>query len=164
MRRQTQTTAAAAPSAIDPVTQTGRDLAATWRQVWRNDEERLPANAPVAQRSRYERVEFRLSDRWGTLEAMAAEIPASTLEGAMVQIMLAHAAADLMEADSSDETAAVQMRTISKLLYGALAVIEQVADVPREEVAGEAYMRRDRDPHALVAEAPVKTVAGEAQP
>ncbi len=152
MRRQTQTTSAAPSSASDPVAQIGRDLAATWRQVWRNDEEeRPPVDAPVAQKSRYERVEFRLSDRWGTLEAMAAEIPASTLEGAMVQIMLAHAAADLMEADSSDETAAVQMRTISKLLYGALAVIEQVADVPREELGGEAYMRRDLDPHALVA-------------
>ncbi len=99
------------------------------------------------------RLEFRLSDRWGTLEAMAAEIPASTLEGAMVQIMLAHAAADLMAADSSDETAVVQMRTISKLLYSALAAIEQAAGVPREELGGEAYMRRDLDPHALLAEA-----------
>ncbi len=146
-------TAAAASSASDSVAQIGRDLAATWRQVWRNhEEERPPADAPVAQKSHYERLEYRLSDRWGTLESMAAEVPASTLEGAMVQIMLAHAAADLMEADSSDATAAVQMRTISKLLYSALAVIERVADVPREEVAGEAYMRRDLDPHALVAE------------
>ncbi len=74
----------------------------------------------------------------------------------MVQIMLAHAAADLMEADSADETAVVQMRTISKLLYSALAVIETVAGVPREELGGEAYMRRDVDPHALV-------VGGEAE-
>ncbi len=83
---------------------------------------------------------------------MAAEVPASTLEGAMVQIMLAHAAADLMEGDRDDGTAAVQMRTISKLLYSALVVIETVAGVPREELGGEAYMRRDLDPHALVAE------------
>ena len=40
---------------------------------------------------------------------------------------------------------------VSKLLYSALAAIEQVAGVPREEVAGKAYMRRNLDPHALVA-------------
>ncbi|MCZ6859846.1 MAG: hypothetical protein O7I42_06155 [Alphaproteobacteria bacterium] len=153
MRRQTETTAAAASSASDPVAQIGRDLAATWRQVWRNDEERLPADAPVAQRTRSARLDYRLADRWEALEAMAAEIPASTLDGAMVQIMLAHAAADLMEADSADATAAVQMRIISRLLYSALAVVEQVAGVPREQLGGEAYMRRDLDPHALLAEA-----------
>ncbi len=81
----------------------------------------------------------------------SARRPTGSLEGAMVQIMLAHAAADVMEADRDDGIAAVQMRTISKLLYSALTVIEQVASVPREEVAGEAYMRRDLDPHALVA-------------
>ena len=55
-------------------------------------------------------------------------------------------------AASTEESNEAQMRTISKLLYSALAVIERVAGVPREEVAGEAYMRRDLDPHALVAE------------
>ncbi len=45
------------------------------------------------------------------------------------------------------------MRVISRLLYSVLAVIERVAGVPREELGGEAYMRRDVDPHALVAEA-----------
>ncbi len=154
MRRQTRTKGAMAASASDPVAQIGRDLAATWRQVWRNDEEeRPPADAPAMQKSRFMRVEYRLSDRWGALEAMAAEIPANSLEGAMVQIMLAHAAADLMEADRDDNTAAVQMRTIGKLLYSALVVIEQVAGVPREELGGEAYMHRKLDPHALVAEA-----------
>ncbi len=82
----------------------------------------------------------------------SARRPTGSLEGAMVQIMLAHAAADLMDADSSDETAAVQMRTVSKLLYSALAVLERVSAVPREELGGKAYMRRDLDPHALVAE------------
>ncbi len=144
--------AAAASSASDPVAQIGRDLATVWRQVWQNDEERLPADAPVAQRSHSARLDKRLADRCEALETMAAEIPASTLKGAMVQIMLAHAAADLMAADAAEETSVVQMRTISKLLYSALAVIERVADVPREELGGEAYMRRDLDPHALVAE------------
>ncbi len=43
------------------------------------------------------------------------------------------------------------MRVISRLLYSVLAVIERVAGVPREELGGEAYMRRDVDPHALLA-------------
>ncbi len=89
---------------------------------------------------------------------MAAEIPASTLKGAMVQIMLAHSAADVMPGNT-DESNEVQMRTISKLLYSALAVIEQVAGVPREEVGGEAYMRSDLDPHALVAGAEAEDTA-----
>ena len=42
------------------------------------------------------------------------------------------------------------MRTISKLLYSALTVLERVAGVSREEL-GETYMCRDLDPHALVA-------------
>ncbi len=96
-----------------------------------------------------------------SVEAMAAEIPASSLEGAMVQIMLAHAVADIMA--STDETTVADMRTVSKLLYSALATIEQAAGVPREEVAGEAYMRRDLDPHALVAEGEANRAAGEAR-
>ena len=81
---------------------------------------------------------------------MAAEIQAGSLEGAMVQIMLAHAEADVMAA-STEESNEAQMRTISKLLYSVLAAIEQVADVPREELGGKAYLTRDLDPHALLA-------------
>ena len=91
------------------------------------------------------------SIRSETATVAAAEIQATSLEGAMVQIMLAHAEADMM-ASSTEESNAAQMRTISKLLYSALVIIEQAAGVPREELGGEAYMRRDLDPHALVAE------------
>ena len=151
MRRQTQTTAAKTASASDPVAQIGRDLAAVWRLVEWNDENRLPADAPAEQKNRFSRLDFYLSDRGEALEAMAAEIQAGSLEGAMIQIMLAHAEADLMAA-STEESNEAQMRTISKLLYSALAAIEQVAGVPREEVGGDHYMCRDLDPHVLVAE------------
>ena len=158
MNKQTQTTAAAVSGASDPVARIGRDLATTWCQIWRNDEEQASAEARSLESKRLVSVAFHLADRMAALEAMAAEIQADSLEGAMVQIMLAHAAADL------EESSEAQMRTISRLLYSALTVLERAAGVSREEVAGEAYMRCDRDPHALVAEAPVKTVAGEAQP
>ena len=68
----------------------------------------------------------------------------------MVQIMLAHAEANMM-AVGTEKSNEQHMRTISKLLYCALAVIEQLAGVPREELSGGGYMRRDLDPHALVA-------------
>lgn len=141
---------AQASGASDPVAQIGRDLASIWHQIWRNDEEQPSADTPCAQRTRLGRLEYHLADRREALEAMAAEIQAGSLEGAMVQIMLAHAEADLMAA-STEESSEQQMRTISKLLYSALAALERQAGVPREEVAGEAYMRRDLDPHVLVA-------------
>ena len=78
---------------------------------------------------------------------MAAEIQASSLEGAMLQIMLAHAEADLMAA-RTEESSEAEMRTIGKLLYSALAAIEQAVGVPREELGGKAYLIRDLDPHA----------------
>ena len=99
-----------------------------------------------------------LADRREALEVMAAEIQAGSLEGAMVQIMLAHAEADLMAA-STEESSEAQMRTIAKLLYSALAAIEQVAGVPREELGGEAYLTRKLDPNALVAEAETEGTA-----
>ena len=80
---------------------------------------------------------------------MAAEIQAGSLEGVMAQTMLAHAAADGMAA-STEETTEQDMWTISKLLYSALAVLERVAGVPREELGGETYLTRDLDPRALV--------------
>ncbi len=73
MRRQTQTTAAPAPLASDPVAQIGRDLAAAWRLVERNDENPLPADAPAEQKNHFSRLDFYLTDRWVALEAMAAE-------------------------------------------------------------------------------------------
>ena len=82
---------------------------------------------------------------------MAAESQAGSLEGAMVQIMLAHAEADVMAA-STEESNEQQMRTISRLLYSVLTILERVAGVPRDKIGGEAYMLRDLDPYALVAE------------
>ncbi len=152
MRRQTGTTAAVAPGASDPVARIGRDLAAVWRKVEWNDENRPPADAPAEQRNRFEHLDSYLSDRWAALETMAAEIQAGSLEGAMIQIMLAHAEADLMAA-STEESNDGQMRTISKLLHSVLAAIEQAAGVRREELGGEHYMCHELDPHALVAEA-----------
>ena len=135
----------------DPVAQIGRDLAQIWRQVWRNEDERVSAEAHSPESTRLERQEGHLSDRREALEAMAAEIPASSLEGVMCQIMLAHAEADVMAA-STEESTEAEMRTISKLLYSALAAVEQAVGVPREALGGEAYLTRDLDPHALVAE------------
>ena len=146
MRRKTVTLAATATRASDPVAQIGRDLATSWRHSRRIDEER-PSIEDHGTRAHIERQEFHLADRRAALEAMGAEIQASSLEGAMVQIMLALEVADLMAGSAED------MRTISKLLYSVLAMIEQSAGVPREELGGEAYMPRDLDPYALVAKA-----------
>ena len=150
MRRNKQTTSAAPTTASDPVAKIGRDLATNWHQTWRTDEEPQPADA--VQRHRLDRLEMHLSDRRYALEAMAAEIQADSLEGAMVQIMLAHAEADVMAA-STKESNDASMRTISKLLHSALTAMERAAGVSREDVGGTAYMRRELDPHALVAEA-----------
>ena len=90
-RRPTVTTPAAASSASDPVAQIGRDLAQIWRQVWRNDDDQKSSEAHSSERNRQVRLDFSLADRREALETMAAEIQAGSLEGAMVQIMLAHA-------------------------------------------------------------------------
>ncbi len=93
---------------------------------------------------------------------MAAEVQASSLEGAMVQIMLAHAEADVMAA-STEESNEAQMRTISKLLYSVLTALERLAGVPREELGGEAYLTRELDPHKLVADVEHLATADESE-
>ncbi len=67
-----------------------------------------------------------------------------------VPVMTRLSAGSVMAA-STEESNEAQMRTISKLLYSALAAIEQAAGVRREELGGEHYMGRALDPHALVA-------------
>ena len=140
----------ASTSASDSVAQIGRDLASNWRKIWRNDEKAALPEPNVTKRIHLQRLGIDLTERANALEAMAAELQASTLEGAMVQIMLAHAAADLM-AHCTEETTEQDMRRISKLLYSALAALEQATGTAREELGGEAYMVRDLEPHALVA-------------
>ncbi len=147
MRRKTVTLAATATGVSDPVAQIGRDLANSWRRSRRIDEERpSPSIEDHDTRAHIERQESHLADRRTALEAMGAEIQASSLEGAMVQIMLALEVADLMAGSGED------MQTISKLLYSVLAMIEQAAGVPREELGGEAYMPHRLDPQAMIAE------------
>ncbi len=133
-------------------------MATIWRQVWRNDDEKVSVEAHSAESARLEHLEYHLADRREALEAMAAEVQASSLEGAMVQIMLAHAEADVMAA-STEESNEAQMRTISKLLYSTLAALERAAGVPREKLGGEAYLTRELDPHALVAGDETKSTA-----
>ena len=142
----------------DPVAQIGRDLAIIWRQVWRNDDDLVSAEAHSPESTHLVHLEFHLADRREALETMAAELQAGSLEGAMVQIMLAHAEADLMAA-STEESNEAELRTIAKLLYSALAAIEQVVGVPREELGGKAYLTRDLDPHALLAGAEAEDTA-----
>lgn len=127
----------------DRVAQIGRDIAQVWKQIWKHD------YGPTRSDRDWWRQEFILSDRLGALEAMAAEIRASTLEDAMVQIMLAHAAADCMPGDE-ERSATTTMRTVSRLLYNALATLEELSGTKREDLGGEAYMRRDLDPHEIV--------------
>ena len=126
----------------DPVAQIGRDIARVWQQIREFDD------GPSLPEHEYWRQEYGFGDRLDALEAMAVELPAQSLAGAMVAIILAHNEAEyLPELDGGP--AAAKFRTVSKLLYSALAVLEEATGSQREELAGDAYMRRDLDPHAI---------------
>ena len=146
----------AASGASDPVAQIGRDLASIWRRHDRNEEEQLQIKKPCLERTRLEQQAALLSDRADALQNMAPEILATSLEGAMVQIILADGAANLMGGANLgltvEQTTTALVKDIHKLLNSALAVLEQKTGVPREELGGETYMARSFDPHVVIAE------------
>jgi hypothetical protein len=69
---------------------------------------------------------------------------ATSLGGAMAQVMIA---ASLMDVLSSDLPSHIR---VEMALYSVLAVLEREAGIDREEFAGETYMPARLDPHSAV--------------
>jgi hypothetical protein len=100
-------------------------------------------------------VQKAYADIEGIEEAASAK-PARSLEGAMLQIMLAFADVDCLTShvtgigsgcDAEARACAERLDArISRYLHSALAAIEAVSGVPREYLGGEYYMSRELCP------------------
>ena len=134
----------------DPLIQIGRDLAAAWDRLGEVVRQEYDDEDGCAGR-RLGRMLGDLNEKIYALQDMACEIQASSVQGAMVQLMLAHSFADIIST-STDAQAARDMRRVSKLLYSALNFLEGECDTPRKEFGGEHYMFSDLDPHRCMTE------------
>lgn len=97
-----------------------------------------------------------LEARQRALEAEAGTLRATSLAGAMFQVMLARSAAEelaiFIRPHPDDEYLVRQYRTsIDQLLYSAVAALESLGGLSREDFAGEQYAPRKLDVAARVA-------------
>jgi hypothetical protein len=104
-------------------------------------------------------------DRLRAVEAEAAQRRATSVAGAMFQVMLAGSEAGCAASYHEDRWDAVvdeHERAVRGLLYSVLAVIEDLGGVPRGAVLADWYMSRRYDPHRAL-EAALED-AGEPEP
>jgi Tfp pilus assembly protein PilX len=105
-------------------------------------------NAPAHARSALRDRERDLNERLDALTAAAAYEVATSLDGALFQLMLMRSLADGLNGQDDDE-AERTMRQIDSLAY-AIARTFEAHGADREQVNGEYYMSRRFDPHSVV--------------
>ena len=146
----------AAPKSVDPVAVIGREIAQLKRAREANDDAAL---ADPRRACRFEADNNEIDDRVDALEECISTRRATSLEGVMMQLMVAGSALDIFRAEfdaacrngeCNPFLAGRVERQITRFLYSALSVVEQAAGVSREEFAGDCYMPRSCDPLSVI--------------
>ena len=143
----------------DPLIQIGRDLAYCRRRIEELQDERFSlGDSTIAddgrKRAWLKHDEKRLFERIDVLEQMTTEIRADSLRGIMVQVAMieqAHSFIEEFELDESKTEAA--HGNIRKLLYSIIQYLEVETKMEREEVFGDVYLYRARDPQRAIVQA-----------
>ena len=136
----------------DPLIQIGRDLAYCRRRVEEVQTERTKLHGSTDSEDCRKRIwhdhdEKRLFERIDVLEQMTTEIRAESLRGVMVQLaMIDHFGGFLREFEVGEKETEAGFGNITKLLYSILRYLEIETKMEREEVFGDDYLYRDRDP------------------
>ena len=88
-----------------------------------------------------------------TLHLMATELRAISMQGVMVQILVASVYLGYLEGcEPNDEHPRdAEFRRIYRLFYSIMAHLEATTKVTREEVMGTVYMSRSQDPQRCLA-------------
>ena len=97
---------------------------------------------------------IRLSNRRGVLEAFIRDQTASSLEGAMYQVMLANSVLEVwgsaeIQKEELDRVSA-DLKSASKALHSVLRVLEGTTGLRAEDMGGFHYMSEALDPHAML--------------
>lgn len=98
-----------------------------------------------------------LNDRLFIIEAVIATGKATTLVGAMAQVLIAMGDADCINSYVEDAKDAREcnklLRRITSALYSVLDVLSEASGVPYTEVGGEYYANPRFNPHSTVQKA-----------
>ena len=131
----------------DDVAQAGRQLAAIW---WldRHAEEAKRATADPALKQAWELARRNIDTRAVALERACLTTPATSLEGALAQVIVAiNEMGDLKENEITQQRAEQLGGRIIATLFSIKAVIESEAGLNGEEFAASQYAPDYLDPH-----------------
>ena len=145
-----------------PVAAMGREVDALWTAFSANDR-RVVKLKDGPEHNRLVLENEHIVDRRDALEELAACTPASSLVGAMFQIMLARSSAEAVSSyveSKWSKTALGHGRQVEACLYSVLRLLEEMSGVPAEEVGARHYMNREFNPHLALKAA----LAGESIP
>ncbi|MHA1564339.1 MAG: hypothetical protein ACTSX7_03395 [Alphaproteobacteria bacterium] len=125
----------------DIVVEYGRQIAWLSKGINRLDEEiaQLRSTGRVAEQVKAQRTFNLMMDKRYALDTMIAETQATSLKGAMVQVMVASNIGDLA-GDYEGFRELEAERQIDKLLHSIVGVLEAHTGVDRAEFGGESYM------------------------
>jgi hypothetical protein len=121
----------------DPLVEIGRLLGVINKAYLRHDEENN------------EKACDALEDLRDALERMARAERAASLEGAMVQVILASGEANSIEAGCDDAVIVEYAHRIQRLLYSIVAILAEKTGVDPEVFARDYYMPADFDPYKI---------------
>lgn len=148
----------------DPIAEAGREIARL-RDLHDENERVIFGNRESPESDFKERENTAINDRITALEQFIASGRATTLEGALVQVMVAHAEADAMASNGAaacegsiskqdleeiHRQISQQGRYINRILYSVASVLEKAAHADRKEYAGEYYLDIRLDPLAVL--------------
>ena len=169
----------ASVTVLDPIGEAGREIARLRKMFEANEEANVADKTGLAHDAR-ERANTEINDRISVLEGVVTTGRAVTLEGVMVQLMVANAEVDSMatngqsviegsipnhDLDDAQRRIAECERRINRAIYSAVAVLEQAARANRSDYGGDFYLSGYLDPFtALDAASEGKAAQLKAQP
>ena len=120
--------AATAPQSAGPVAEWGRQLVRAWAALDANNDQRRKCDDDGAEQRHVEREEQVLIARKEAIQGMVAFTQATSLEGALCQVALAHGLADSIGAcgDAECHTCKSDLKHISAALHSAANIIDRI--------------------------------------
>lgn len=148
-----------AEAMTDQLIDIGKDLGSCWYKLFEIQDECFGLSEEGSRDEWRRLIQLRkdeqcLLERTWALETMATQLRATSLRGALVQVVMAHRyLREMTESDLDVDERQAACRSIERLLYSLADCLEAEIDEPRESLFGDAYMPRQQDPSACVPEA-----------
>lgn len=148
-----------AEAMTDQLIDIGKDLGSCWYKLFEIQDECFGLSEEGSRDEWRRLIQLRkdeqcLLERTWALETMATQLRATSLPGALVQVVMAHRyLREMTESDLDVDERQAACRSIERLLYSLADCLEAEIDEPRESLFGDAYMPRQQDPSACVPEA-----------